>query len=64
MCHYREHWPVLVVAPSAVRNQWKTEILKLIGEYVNESDINIILKGNSPLEGERLATDGDHGRLN
>lgn len=51
MCHYREHWPALVVVPSAVRGQWRTELLKFIGEFVKDDDINVILKGNSPLKG-------------
>jgi len=55
MCYYRENWPCLVVVPSGVRDQWRIEILKLIGEYVKENDVNVILNGSSPLSGTILS---------
>lgn len=39
---YRQDWPVLVVAPASVQGAWKNSILKWLGKYVQDYDIQIV----------------------
>lgn len=42
--HYRQHWPVLIIVPPTLMNQWKAELLTYCSALINENDIQLIEK--------------------
>jgi SWI/SNF-related matrix-associated actin-dependent regulator 1 of chromatin subfamily A len=50
--HYRNHWPVLVLVPVSLMDQWVKEILKFSSDLIRPGDINCIKKSCDPIHGQ------------
>lgn len=38
MQHYRKYWPVLILMPVSVVEQWQSELLKFLGDFIGSSN--------------------------
>ena len=46
---YQEDWPVVIICPSALRYNWKEEILKWM-TWINPSDIHLVTMGRETVK--------------
>lgn len=46
MQHYRQFWPVLLLVPVSLANQWKEQLLLFSGDIINDKDIVIVRKAS------------------
>jgi hypothetical protein len=47
--HFREAWPLLVLAPAALRLNWREELLKWLEGHVAAENISVVLKGKEKM---------------
>lgn len=52
MQHYRQHWPVLLLMPPTLVDQWKNELMTWCKELLTEKDICCVGKGKDSVSGK------------
>lgn len=59
--HYRDLWPLLILAPAALRLNWREELLKWLAPHITAEDITVVLKGKEKLPAPRGGGGGGTG---
>jgi SWI/SNF-related matrix-associated actin-dependent regulator of chromatin subfamily A-like protein 1 len=56
--YYRDEWPLLVIAPSSVRENWRGELMRWLGDertaLVDESDVVVVRDGKANCRQHRI----------
>lgn len=52
VCYYRSEWPVLVLAPSSLRLNWREEFIRWV-PWLTKLQVNVVLQGKTPIMPDR-----------